>query len=281
MKTKPQTVSLSNALNRAAHHLTLNEKRLVMLAASELNKKSGNPAIELNVSMVTSQYQLDSHSTYQELKKACKGIMRKPPISVKMEGFLREINWAESCDYYDGEGRVVIQFSGKIAPHLSELKSHFTQYKLSRTTGFRSIYTWKLFELLMQFKRTGLLRISTAEFADMMEATPAHRKDFGAIRRRIIDPAIKEIREKDGLDIHYKTTKTGRKITGLEFTFLPEHQQALPLKSSKPSGQSVPAPATTQPEQMSRRQKLAEQQGLEQLAALAAQAGVPVEDILK
>ena len=233
MKPESKTVVMSNALNRAAHRLTLSEKRLVMLAASELNSKDGNPAIELSATALMEQYQLDSRNTYRELKKVCKAIMRKPPISIKMDGFLREINWAESCDYYDNEGRIKIQFTSKVAPHLSALESHFTKYKLSRTTGFRSAYSWKLFELVMQFKRTGLLRISIDEFADSMDAAATHRKDFGAMRRRVIEPAIKEIREKDGLDIKFSVTKKGRKVTGLEFTFPPEQQKTLPLQQKK------------------------------------------------
>lgn len=236
MTKKTKTVSISNALNRAAHKLTLSEKRLVMFAASELNNTTGNPAIELKATDLMEQYELDSSNTYKELKKVCKSIMRKAPISVQMDGFLREINWAEYCDYHDSVGKVKIQFTGKIAGHISELESHFTKYKLARTTGFRSAYSWKLFELVMQFKRTGLLRISTDEFADSMEATATHRKDFGAMRRRVIDPAIKEIREKDGLEIKYTVTKTGRKVTGLEFIFPPEQQKALPLQQPKKAG---------------------------------------------
>lgn len=239
MKSASKTVVISNALNRAAHRLTLSEKRLVMLAASELNHKGGNPAIELSGSALMEQYQLDSCNAYRELKKVCKSIMRKPPISIKMDGFLREINWAESCDYYDKEGRIKIQFTSKLAPHLSSLEGHFTKYKLSRTTGFRSAYSWKLFELVMQFKRTGLLRMNIDEFADAMEAPASHRKDFGAMRRRVIDAAIKEIKEKDGLDISYTVTKTGRKVTGLEFTFRPEQQKALPLQPPKKTGKSM------------------------------------------
>jgi plasmid replication initiation protein len=282
-RSKPQKiVSISNALNRAAHRLKINQKRLVTLAITELDRKRGeNPAITITALEFADQYKVDASTAYTELSKACKAMMRQTPISVQMDGFLREINWAEYCDYHDTLGKVTLKFTEQIAPHLLQLESHFTQYKLSRTTGFRSLYSWRLFELLMQFKRTGLLRISTDEFANIMEAGETYRKDFGAMRRKVIEPALKEIKEKDGLDISWGTKKKGRKVVGLEFSFSPEHQKALPLQPPKPSGQPVPTPGTKRQEAMSRRQKLAEQQGLKQLAALAEQVGVPAEGILK
>lgn len=236
---KQKTINISNALNRAGHRLALNQKRLLMLAISELDSRGcENAALEIKAVDFANEYQIDTSTAYTELSKACKGIMRKPPISIQMDGFVREIHWTEYCDYYTSSGKVFLKFTEKIAPHLTQLESQFTKYKLSRVTGFRSTYSWKLFELIMQFKRTGLLRISKEEFADSMEASATHRKDFGAMRRRIIDPAIKEIREKDGLEISYTVTKRGRQVTGLEFTFPPEQQKALPLDKpkKKPTG---------------------------------------------
>ena len=275
MKPESKTVVISNALNRAAHRLSLSEKRLVMLAASELNNKGGNPVIEFSATALMEQYQLDSSNTYRELKKSCKALIRKPPISIKMDGFLREITWVEYCDYHDKEARIEIQFTGKIAPHLSALENHFTKYNLSRTTGFRSTYSWKLFELVMQFKRTGLLRMNIDEFCDSMDATAAHRKDFGAMRRRVIEPSIKEIREKDGLEISYTTTKKGRRVTGLEFTFPPEQQKALPLHQPKPK---PPAANKRTKQQEDAREAQAAAAHLKMLAELA---GEPIENLLK
>ncbi|MGB0848887.1 MAG: RepB family plasmid replication initiator protein [Thiolinea sp.] len=236
MSPNKKTVVISNALNRAAHRLKLSEKRVVMLAASELNHSSDkNPSVTLKIPDLAEHYQLDSKNMYRELKKACKSMTRKPPISIQMEGFLREINWVEYCDYYDNEGRIIIQFTSKIAPHLSALESHFTSYRLSRAGALRSTYAWRLFELLMQFKKTGFLKISTDEFSRAMEVPATYHKDFGAMRRRIIEPAVKEITEKDGLKIKWDAIKTGRKVTALEFYFPIEQQAALPLDKPKTS----------------------------------------------
>ncbi|MFL9903313.1 replication initiation protein [Paraburkholderia fungorum] len=62
-------------------------------------------------------------------------------------------------------------------------------------------------------------------YARYGEAPPSCLKDFGQLRRRVIDPAVAELTGKDGLLIEWKPTKNGgRKVTGLEFTFQPNPQ---------------------------------------------------------
>ncbi|BCF98124.1 hypothetical protein PPGU19_026930 [Paraburkholderia sp. PGU19] len=76
--------------------------------------------------------------------------------------------------------------------------------------------------MFAQYRDTGLVRIRFDEFCHAMEAPPSCLKDFGQLRRRVIDPAVAELTGKDGLLIEWKPTKSGgRKVTGLEFTFQP------------------------------------------------------------
>ena len=90
--------------------------------------------------------------------------------------------------------------------------------------------------MVLQFKKTGKLIIKVDDFKKIMEVPEAYDRDFGLIRSKVINPSIKEIRVKDGLDISYAVTKTGRKVTGLEFTFPPEQQKTLPLKHNHSGG---------------------------------------------
>jgi len=73
---------------------------------------------------------------------------------------------------------------------------------------------------MMQFKSTGLLKISVDDFCHSMEVPNSYKKDFRNLRIRVIEPAISELSKKDNLIIEWKPTKNGgRKLTGLEFTF--------------------------------------------------------------
>ncbi|MGF6383811.1 plasmid replication initiation protein [Paraburkholderia atlantica] len=58
-------------------------------------------------------------------------------------------------------------------------------------------------EMFAQYRDTGLVRISFDDFCHAMEAPPSCLKDFGQLRRRVIDPAVAELTGKDGLLIEW------------------------------------------------------------------------------
>jgi len=80
----------------------------------------------------------------------------------------------------------------------------------------------------MQYKSTRLLRISVDDFCHAIEAPPSCEKDFGQLRRRVIQPAVDELIAKDSILVEWQATKHGgRKVTGLEFKFSPNPQSGL------------------------------------------------------
>jgi plasmid replication initiation protein len=52
-------------------------------------------------------------------------------------------------------------------------------------------------------------------------------KNFKDCRVGVIEPAVKELREKDGWLIEWTPIKTGRKVTALRFEFKRDPQGAL------------------------------------------------------
>lgn len=235
MNSTELNVTMGNELIKAAHNLSLMEKRVLMLAVSKLDSRQAseqqNTVIRLTVLDFVKEFDIDQASAYREVKKAVRGVRKR---YVRFWEHARngnmydvDVSWTTKAKYADSEGWIELSLNGDLNPLLFELKSHFTSYKLSRAGALRSLYSWRLFELLMQFKRTGFLKIELEEFHHAMESSSSYRKDFGATRRKIIEPAIKEIRKKDGLKVTWKTIKTGRKVTALEFKFPVEQQHEL------------------------------------------------------
>ena len=157
---------------------------------------------------------------------------------------------------------------------LFELKNHFTAYKLSRVSGMKSVYSWRLFELLMQFKKTGLLNILIDDFYHAMDAPESLRANFSNLRNRVIEPAVKEIREKDGLAVEWEAIKAGRKVKALKFTFPIEQQVSLEIPEKPIKTPTKTRTKKTESDTPSERQRNAEAQGIAQLEALARQHGI-------
>ncbi|WP_277421169.1 replication initiation protein [Serratia marcescens] len=138
------------------------------------------------------------------------------------------MRWVGSVKYQDGEGWVELAWWPDLLRHLTGLQRQFTTYQLQQASALRSGYSWKLLELLMRFESTGWAEYTIEDFKASMDAPPS-LSDFGQVKRRIIDPAVKELTEKDGWLIQWQPIKAGRKVKALRFTFMRDPQGQLPL----------------------------------------------------
>ncbi len=234
-------ITMSNALTRAGHGLTLAEKRIVMMAVSKIDStKPINPAEAPRTKITAAEYAeecgLDISTAYQQLQSAAKHLYNRsvmfyepahkrdskpitPPITV--------MRWVGQVDHEPGEGWVELHWWPPIMKHLMGLKKQFTSYQLQQASALRSVYSWRLLELLTRFESTGWAEYTIEDFAASMDATDKQRADFAAIRRRIIEPAIKELQEKDGWLIDWQPIKAGRRVKALRFEFKRNPQTSL------------------------------------------------------
>jgi plasmid replication initiation protein len=235
-------VTMSNALTRAGHGLTLAEKRIVMIAVSKLDSyrpaKPGDvPRTKITAAEYAELAKCSMPTAYEALQDAAKQLYNRsitfyepahkrngkplPPTRVQMR-------WVGEAKYHDGEGWVELAWWPRLLPHLTGLQRQFTTYQLQQASALRSAYSWRLLELLTRFESTGWAEYTIEDFKASMDAPPS-LSDFGQVKRRIIDPAVKELTEKDGWLIQWQPIKAGRKVKALRFTFMRDPQTRLLL----------------------------------------------------
>lgn len=250
--TPSPIVTMSNALTRAAHGLSLAEKRIVMSAVAKIDPRRPHPSGIVLVSKVTAaeyaeSFNVDSSTAYTQLRDGAKDLYQRS-ITFFQEAHNRQgkplaptrvtMRWIGQAQYHEGEGWVEVHWWPAVVPHLTGLRKQFTQVQLEQASALRSAYSWKLLELLMRFKGTGWAEYDIEDFAEAMEATEKQRANFAAIRRRIIEPAVKELQEKDGWLIEWRPILGGRRVKAVHFSFERDPQLSLPL------GAPVQPPAT-------------------------------------
>lgn len=229
-------VTMNNALTRAGHGLSLSEKRLVMLAVSKLDSakvmKPGEvlPSVKITAQEYARTYGLDPSSgvAYEALKDAARSLYSRSitffePAHKRggkpLEATIRnDMRWVGRCKYHDGEGWVQLAWWPELLPCLVGLKRQFTTYKLQQASALRSVYSWRLLELLSRFKASGQAEYAVDDFRASMDAPPS-LTDFAQLKRRVIDPAVRELVEKDGWSIQWEPIKAGRKVSALRFSF--------------------------------------------------------------
>jgi len=233
-------VSMSNALTRAGHGLTLAEKRIIGAAVSKLDSRKVLQPGEVPTTRITAAeyaeaFDVDKATAYEQLKDAAKQLYNRSITFYEaahrrkgkpLEPTKVQMRWVGQVHYQKGEGWVELYWWPKLLPHLTGLKRQFTSYQLQQASALRSVYSWRLLELLMRFESTGWAEYSIEDFKAAMDAPPS-LSDFAQIKRRIIDPAVKELTDKDGWLIQWRPVKAGRKVKAVRFDFKRDDQLRL------------------------------------------------------
>lgn len=237
-------VTMSNALVRASHGLSLPEKRVVMLAVSKLDSrkfhsKDNLPTVRFTAKEYSELFEIDMSESYKTLKAATDKlfdrtiVLRQPAKTRRKQGtkpdeITTRMNWIGEQTYHKGEGWIELTFWPRIVPHLTALKKHFTSYQLKQTATLRSMYSWRLLEMLTTYgKDKGDVTFEISDFHHAMEAPDSLKTSFGRLRVRIIEPAVKELREKDSWLIDWEPIKRGRKVQQIRFRYARNPQGSL------------------------------------------------------
>ncbi|EII4194456.1 replication initiation protein (plasmid) [Salmonella enterica subsp. enterica serovar Bovismorbificans] len=234
-------VTMQNSLIRAGHGLSLPEKRIVMMAVSMLDsRKSYRPGDVPTTRITAAEYaalaECEMNTAYEALQDAAKQLYHRSitfyePAHKRrgkdVEPTKVQMRWVGQVHYQKGEGWVELYWWPKLLPYLTNIKKQFTSYQLKQASALRSAYSWRLLELLLRFEKTGVAEYTIEDFAVSMDATPKQRENFAAIRRKIIEPAVKELNDKDGWVIQWQPIKAGRKVAKVRFTFKRDPQGRL------------------------------------------------------
>lgn len=232
-------ISMSNAVARSAQGLSLFEKRAVALAMGKTDSMSVQVlakaslqgwSVKLLAMDYAEAWQIAPKNAYVQLKEATEALMHRQAAfktETRRGQKITRINWVSKSIYHEGEGWVEIHFTQHIAPHLLGLRTKFTSYKLAQAGALRSLYAWRLLELFTSWQDKGKWTVDVEDFADAVEAPASYRKNFKELRTRIIEPAVKELRQKDNWLIEWEPIKAGRRVSALSFRFARNPQQSL------------------------------------------------------
>ena len=139
------------------------------------------------------------------------------------DGKLVKSRWISQVKYLDNEGAIEIVFTPAVVQGISRIngvKEFFTQYLLSQTANLKSVYSSRLYELLIQWRSTGKTPIINLEdFRAQLGVEEDQYKLMSDFKKRVLDLAINDINEKTDIKATYQQHKKGRSISGFSFTF--------------------------------------------------------------
>ncbi len=222
---KTSIATKSNHLVQASYKLTLNEQRIMLMAISKVYPKK--PMASQRVQRITAleyseMFGVTAKNAYRDIKQASDRLLvrliKTYDKDPKKEGYYK-FQWASKVYYSKKEGFVDITFHEDISPYLTMLSSGFyTKIEVNALSGVRSTYAIRMYELLKQYKDTGERYISMANFRKWCELEGKY-KVYSDLKKRVVNPAIKELEDKANLIISWDEVKKGRKVVGFDFMF--------------------------------------------------------------
>lgn len=219
----------SNHLITAKHSLTLNEQRLYFLAGSCINPINNDSHASETVTITAEMWAGlfgGIKNAYRDISTAADRLMEQPSIKFTAgpDANLKQVQWVSETEYMQGEGAVKLTIPPTMKMHLITdfIDGGFTVTHLLDIAKFRSAYTIRLYQFMKRHYNentsTGVFWITVEDLRARLEIGERTYDRFADFKRRIIDPAVKEINKKSEYEASWKPKKKiGRKIITLEF----------------------------------------------------------------
>lgn len=216
-------VTQTNELVEASYRITLDEKRLLLSAISQIDSRGEiPPEITVSAEDFANVFGLQVESTYSQLQDAGTRLYERD-MFFKSRGDKGRQRWVDRIVYHDKQGKISLSFSAHLHPHLSQLIGKFTRYTLENVKNLKSIHSIRLYELLAQYLEEGSRFIGVDDLRVMFDLIDKYPK-YADLRKWVIDPAVEEINTKSNLMVSYKPEKKGRTVVRLWFTIADKKQ---------------------------------------------------------
>ena len=215
-------VTKSNAIVEASYKLTLNEQRILLSCISKIDSRSElSPDTEfiVDIKSFSETFGVSETSAYSLIKEGAKAL-RKRSFNVLENGeWSEDLNWTSKVKYHKKEGQIGIHFGHHAIPYISNLSKSFTSYRLNNIVNMTSVYSIRLYEMLLQWRKIGKVTFTMESFREALGIEKSEYKRMFDFKRKVLNLAVNQINENTDINCNYLEVKKGRKITALEFHF--------------------------------------------------------------
>ena len=238
---KKDLVVKTNRLNQAFQVLSLAEFHSVQLAIVDARDTGTGLTTDIPLRIDALRYAdvfgTTRQNAYMRMKEAEETLFNRRFSFFDEDGKLVKSRWISQVKYLDNEGAIEIVFTPAVVQGISRIngvKEFFTQYLLSQTAQLKSVYSSRLYELLIQWRSTGKTPIINLEdFRAQLGVEENQYKLMSDLKKRVLDLAINDINEKTDIKVNYQQHKKGRSISGFSFTFKQKKTSNQPVENKR------------------------------------------------
>lgn len=231
-------ITKSNTLVEAGYDLSLAEHDLLTLALNKLHKQqTASKQVLISAKEFAIANQVTDNYAYQTLKAVAKTLGDKKlkftlyrdhtritdneddkltvikPAHSNFTTLRAEYNWLQGIAYQDNLGYIILHFSDPLAFLIERTSEAYTRYDYVKTIEFSGCGSKRLYELVQKWQ--GIKKIPAMSVFEWKEFFGVADKyaQVSEFKRRVLDPAIKQINDQGEFKLTLETLKTGRYIS--------------------------------------------------------------------
>lgn len=248
-KNMSDEVVKTNRLNTALQNLSLTEIRLVQLAIVDARETqtgiTADKALRIEAKRYADAFHVDINTAYDVLLSAESTLFERRFSFISDRGNPVKSRWISQVEYIKGEGAIEITLTPEVVKEITRIdgaKTPFTKYLIEQTAALNSVYSVRLYELLVQHRTNkSKPKFELEVFRGQLGLGVNNYKRLCDFKRRVLDHGVNEVNEKTDLNISYEPIKKGRTVIGYKFTVLEKPK----AKTDKPVPQFKPLTAKT------------------------------------
>ena len=201
-----------NNLIEASYALNLSEQRLILiaiLAAREIEKElTAETMLTIHASEYMKQFKLGRQSAYEALQAACDNLFERrltyktiDPVTGKKAVY--KSRWVSKVGYVKEAACVQLIFAPDILPLFIKLEEKFTRYELKQISQLTSVYSIRLYELLIRWRSTGKLYVPIADLREKLGLLEDEYSQMGDFKKRVLKVAIEQINKFTDIEVTF------------------------------------------------------------------------------
>lgn len=227
-------VVMQNRIEQCFHKMTLDEKRLLILASptARMIDASEKDAIEVTAEQFANECGIKVSSAYKQLEVASKNLLNRSFSYINERGKRVGVTWVIRAVYEDGYISVCFPDEVLIMLKAFDASNPFTKYKKENVLLLKGEYSIDLYHIAKKYEGMTTFQMTLEDYK-LELGLPKSYNRINNLKARALEPAIDEINEKTDITITYENVKRGRTVTGLKFTVKPKAKTQKTLEEKR------------------------------------------------
>ncbi len=243
----------SNNLVEAKYDFTLWQKRIFVYMVSQINVFDQDFKLQkFFIKDLMKFFGVKSKDDYatirrvpEELYQASMKTPYKTPEGFKRWKEIRIISqFTRPEDREEENSYIELKFNDDLKPHLVQLKELFAQYDIRNIIGLRSVYSFRMYEILKSRNHPrGEKEITVEELKEILDVERKY-KLYGDFKRKVLLQAQNDLNECCDITFTFVEKKHGKKVASLVFNILanvPRRNQRLMEKMAEEAEKNAAA----------------------------------------